>query len=165
MGSDYECSADGRVRHAMSLRLRKIEVSPRADDPHSYVRLVPVPGGKERRLGLRNVVAACWLPGVHEQGLRLDGQGRVEQDACRVVHLDGDPRNNNASNLKIVPGAVARKRRREGAAWDVGEVPVPPAAAVPTIGPQAPRNSPAAVVLTWVSGFDSRGAEMARRDR
>ena len=149
--------------------MRKLEVSPRADDPHVYVRFVPVPGGKERRLGLRNVVAACWLPDAQAQGLRLDEEGRVEQEACRVVHIDGNPHNNAVSNLKVVAGAVARKRGRvgEAVAGDAGQGGVSVAVVVQhaPVGPTAARSSPSPPLLTWVTGYNSRGVEMARQDR
>ncbi len=75
-----------------------------------YVRLM-MPGGKQRRVGVRNVVAACWSELVEGgDGLELDGQGRVAQDGRRVVHRKGDACDNRAGNLRVVPGRVARRR-------------------------------------------------------
>jgi hypothetical protein len=147
LGSAYLCSRSGRVRNGNRPWQGDCKLEPPMPngDPHVYLRLMlsTGEGGKlqQRRVALRNAVALCWLPAAVRHGLRLDARGRVEQDGARVVHEDGDPTNNAASNLRVVPGgqsrAAARRRRAEqreggegwqreaggwgGEGWDEGE--------------------------------------------
>ena len=119
LGTSYECSKGGLVRRVGAPCPCKVEASPREADPHVYVRLA-IPGGKQRRVGIRNVVAECWLGGEEGSQLQLDGQGRVVQEGPRVVHVDGDPRNNAVANLRVVDGKEARSARRRARAAEQG---------------------------------------------
>lgn len=100
----YEVSDQGRVRNAHTARLCKVESSPRAGDRDVYVRLRVTPELVQRRLALRNLVAVTWPRGGAQLEMRLDAEGRAVQGGPRVVHDDGDPTNNAATNLRVMQG-------------------------------------------------------------